>query len=221
MWPASLPQEAQLAGLSKQSAGAVIRTAMDVGPAKVRRRTTAAATNWPITIKVTATQLALFNEFYNNSCKAGALAFQWKSPETGNLADFRFLSEPVSTPLAPRQSGNEYWSIGFTLELLPGTEITEVIPPIDPTAIMPDPCFFVIEGAILEPEAIEALAIYGVVPEADTVAPDFFVGTFIDQSEPEALEDPLVAGAAFFVNTATIPGNGGHGGLPGGGVSQG
>lgn len=194
---------------------------MDDGPPKVRRRSTAGIRRFPVSLNLTRTQLALFDTFFMSSTQGGSLAFQWTHPRTSNLIDFRFAGPPEYVPMAPRQTGSEIWKVTFQLDALPGTEITEIIPPIDGDPIPVDPSYFLVIGEDPAPENFDAVAIFGVMQEADSVAPDFFIGTFIGEHIEEPADDALFAGAALFVNSGTIPGGpGGHGGPPGGGGVQ-
>jgi hypothetical protein len=96
-----------------------MRTEMETGPAKVRRRVTAVPQTLEIELSLTRNQVALFQEFWTNSIKLGALAFEWRHPRTGATCDMRITSTPTARPKAPRQSGTEYWSLSFGVEILP------------------------------------------------------------------------------------------------------
>lgn len=134
VWPAGLPQAPQLRALRERPPELTVRTSMDVGPAKVRRRQTAGVRTFPIEIKLTRDQVALLDEFFLDTLAGGALAFQWTQHRTGDLIDYRFLGPPEYAPLAPRQSGSEYWMATFSIEALPGTLVVgdPPDPPDDP-----------------------------------------------------------------------------------------
>lgn len=202
---------------------------MDVGPGKVRRRTTAGVTKFTIGLKLTRNQVALFDEFFRTSAKGGALAFQWTHPRTGNPIDYRFADVPQLKPYAPRQAaGTEYWTATFTLEALPGTEITEPEPPINPSAIPVDYSAFVIEGLELPEPAFDIELIDEVHREADAIPPEALLVTFIDNADPSA-EDPFFTGVFAPASGGGSPGGGtipggpggtfGGGGGPGGGIN--
>lgn len=198
---------------------------MDVGPAKVRRRTTAGVTKFTIGLKLTRTQVALLDSFFRDSAKGGALAFQWKHPRTGNPIDYRFAEVPKLRPLAPRQAaGKEYWVATFSLEALPGTEITDVDPPINPTPIPAHESVYL--WVATEAELVEEILplFLGPYVEADAAPAEAFIGMYIDIPVPDEPDAPSFVGAAFFVqNTGgTIPGGPGGetgGGGPGGGIN--
>lgn len=219
MWPATLPQEPKLAGHSEQPPNLVLRTEMSVGPAKARRRTTAGVRNFSMSIVMTRAQCALLDEFFLDSAQGGALAFQWTHPRTGNLIDYRFVSPPTYTPLGPRSSAAAKWTASFQLEALPGTEITDEIPPIEPIAI---PADFSVYVMALQPDLqVDTfdMLVLGAVHEADAVPGDIFIGTIIDPGLEE-IDDAAISGAALYVNTgggSIGPGHGDNGN--GGGIN--
>lgn len=133
VWPAELPQEPLLAGLSENPPYPTVRTKMSVGPDKVRNRAAADVTLFPMGLTLTRDQVAILDEFYRVTTLFGALAFEWKHPRTANQIDYRFTGPPVFTPKAPRQNGTvDRWGASFELEAMPGTEQGAAPPPIDP-----------------------------------------------------------------------------------------
>jgi len=97
----------------------VLRTQMDAGPAKMRRRFTAAPEIVELAMRMTGEQLVTFREFVDTTIEAGALPFEWKDHRTGDPAEYRLLTEPEVAPLAPRDNGLEYWTVSMQVELLP------------------------------------------------------------------------------------------------------
>lgn len=132
VWPVGLPTAPLVASYSQVDTDRVIRSSMETGPAKVRLRTTAIIETCSVELKMTRLQVAILLSFYRETCLGGAAAFQWRHHQTGNLIDYRFTGPPECRPLAPRQSGSEYWAVGFRLETVPGTEITSTDPPASP-----------------------------------------------------------------------------------------
>lgn len=196
---------------------------MDVGPAKVRRRTSAGVRDFTISLVMNRAELALLDEFFVSTTQSGTEPFQWKHPRTGNLIDYRFLSRPQYTPLGPRNVAASKWTVTFQLEALPGTEITDIIPPIDPIAIPANASVFVIEGHSGDALEVDGEFFAGAFREADSLPPDIFIGSYIDVEIEGAESSDQFAGAALFTNTggSVGPGSGGdHGGGPGGGFPQ-
>jgi hypothetical protein len=96
-----------------------LRTDMETGPAKVRRRATAVPRAFDLELSLSRNQVALFDAFYTDSIKLGALPFEWKHPRTGATCDMRITSTPTARPKAARGDGREYWSLSFSVEILP------------------------------------------------------------------------------------------------------
>lgn len=112
-WPATMPQELLMSGYSESPPNVALRTSMDIGPAKLRRRSTSAVR--PITGEqiITTSQLADFKLFYNTDLLGGTLRFSWTDPVTEVAAEMRF-SEPPSW--APEEG---FYRLRMSLEILP------------------------------------------------------------------------------------------------------
>lgn len=115
-WPPSLPP---LAAVDDRSYGesppdVVLRSATDVGPAKLRRRTTAGVRPLTCTLPLTAAEVATLDTFYIATCAGGALAFDGVHPRTGAAVTLRFTRPPRYTG-----DGNDNWTAAFALEVLP------------------------------------------------------------------------------------------------------
>ena len=84
LWPHVLPQQLLVEGYGEQLSNQLIRTEMDAGPAKVRRRFTAAPRPVNGSIIVTPAQLVFFRNWYYNVLLGGSLRFGWTDPFTGD-----------------------------------------------------------------------------------------------------------------------------------------
>lgn len=114
-WPATLPQKLNRARYSESPAMTTIRTSMDAGPDKVRRRFTAGVRPVQGQILLTETQLDTFKTFYNTTLQGGALRFDWDEPLDDTTAvEMRFTSEPTWTELGP-----DVYQVRLELEILP------------------------------------------------------------------------------------------------------
>lgn len=197
IWPVGLPQAPQVAQYSQKDQGRVVRTSMDVGPAMVRLRATAAVEICEIELKLTRTQLATFKAFFRDSAAAGAVPFEWKHHETGNPIDYRFVGEPTSRALAPRQAGGEYWAVTCQLETLPGTErITPPSPPPPPPPAPADPAFVFDEPSPPGPNAeLEVMLLAEAVWYFDEP----------DTSVPAADDEPLIFVAEVGTEDPLLP----------------
>jgi hypothetical protein len=91
--PATLPAGLLAEGFTKQPQSNVIRTAMDAGPKKTRRRYTARAVNYSGKQVFDAEELAVFEQFYREALADGALRFNFAGPVTLETAEFRFTED--------------------------------------------------------------------------------------------------------------------------------
>jgi hypothetical protein len=111
-WP-SLP--APLAnGVQESFADNLHRTPMDIGPAKVRRRTTANPRPLSFNMLLSKAQLSTLETFYNSTVSGGALAFDMTHPRTGATVSCRFLQPPAFSSV-----NGLYFTVSVSLEVLP------------------------------------------------------------------------------------------------------
>jgi hypothetical protein len=89
-WPELLPPELLEDGFSEQPQNAVIRTAMDAGPKKARRRYTARTVKYTGKQVFDKAELTVFKQFYHNVLADGVLRFNFADPVTRETAEFRF-----------------------------------------------------------------------------------------------------------------------------------
>jgi hypothetical protein len=117
-WPGSLPQN-QFLNLTEQRQEARIRTQMDAGPAKMRRRFTAAVRTFTIPIVLNGTQRQAFDSFWINDTQEGTLSFAWSDPVTDVAVNFRFVAQPQWTLEVGGAPANRIWKTQLNLEILP------------------------------------------------------------------------------------------------------
>lgn len=118
IWPATLPIRPLVDGYSDAAPNNVLRTSMDIGPAKTRRRSAAAP--FPITasFNLTAAQAEALYIFANDTLKGGALRFEWQHPRTGATIECRIVpSDKELVKFTP--NGPLRWTASMTLEVLP------------------------------------------------------------------------------------------------------
>jgi len=111
-WPDSLPATLLLAGLSMQPQDNVIRTAMDAGPKKARRRYTAGVKTFSGKQIFNAEQFIIFQRFYHTALADGVLRFNFTDPITLETAEFRFTGPYKTAPIEGR------WEVAMPLERL-------------------------------------------------------------------------------------------------------
>jgi hypothetical protein len=100
-WPLSLPQHVGISSYQERFAETSLRTPMEAGVAKVRRRYTAAPRQFDMSIRMTAEQVSLLRDFYEETCAGGTLAFDWVHPRNLQPATFRFLDTPRVSASSP------------------------------------------------------------------------------------------------------------------------
>ena len=108
VWPSTLPLPEQ-EGYNEVQANNILRTAMDAGAPKQRRRYTAVYTTVKFQMTLTSTQTTTLMSFYN---LVGAGSFYWTHPRTSASVTARFIEPPILTAKA------NYFLANVTLEVL-------------------------------------------------------------------------------------------------------
>lgn len=114
VWPASLPQCPLASSYSETPQRQTLRSQMDAGPAKVRRRFTAGTTDLAYAVNLTPAQVQTFEAFYDDDTDAGALPFDMPHPRTGTTVTVRFKGPYELTAI-----GGLYYRLSLTIEVLP------------------------------------------------------------------------------------------------------
>jgi hypothetical protein len=96
-WPAELPATLLLEGLSAKQESNVIRTQMDAGPKKTRRRYTANVKTFTGKLLLTPSQREKLEQFYHAALADGVLRFNFTSPLTLETQEFRFTDDYTET----------------------------------------------------------------------------------------------------------------------------
>lgn len=91
-WPTELPSKPLVDGFDEQGADNVIRSEMDAGPNKVRRRSTAAPEIYRMTFEMSGQQVKILKNFYHDTLLDGSLKFDMSHPRTGDLETWQFKS---------------------------------------------------------------------------------------------------------------------------------
>lgn len=114
-WPGTLPQFVLRDGYQEGFKDTVLRSDMDSGPAKRRRRFTAAPEPHSFTMELTDAQVDLFRTFFDTTIEGGALGFDMTNPRTLATDTWAF----TKTPDPVRATGWNSYTIVLDLELLP------------------------------------------------------------------------------------------------------
>lgn len=113
-FPPSLPAF-RMPGVNETLPDGLIRSEVDVGPAKVRRRTSAGVRLLSGSMTLTREQAATLDAFYTTTLQAGALSFDWRHPRTKAAIVCRFRREPTLASKGPSA-----FEAQLELEILPG-----------------------------------------------------------------------------------------------------
>lgn len=117
VWPSGLPQYVERDSYSETGGVSVLRTPMDSGPAKVRRRAKFPS-QLEMSVDMTSAQVAIFKTFVEDTIQ-GVMRFNFPHPRTGNLAEVRIVAEEGGRMYNLRSKGHDRWAVQFKLEVLP------------------------------------------------------------------------------------------------------
>jgi hypothetical protein len=119
-WPSSLPQE-QFFPVTQTRKDARVRTEMEAGPPKMRRRTTATVEPVTLTLRFEGDEKKIFDDFYKNTIEEGTLRFEWTNPTTRNTVDFRVGADGYPNFEIQRggSSDGTLWVGEWSLEIMP------------------------------------------------------------------------------------------------------
>ena len=111
-WPDVLPSDFLADGLSIKPQSNVIRTKMDAGPNKARRRYTARTVLFSGRQRFDDDEFAIFEQFYKTVLADGVLRFNYKDPINNELAEFRFSEDYSAVEIGG------LWEVTLSLERL-------------------------------------------------------------------------------------------------------
>ena len=112
-WPVGLPVELLQRGYSHETANSLLRSSMEVGPSKVRRRHTAGVENVTGNMLLTEAQLGILRTFFDTTLAYGSLRFAASDPVSLVAREFRFTA-PIKWTMV---SG--FYDVSFEFEILP------------------------------------------------------------------------------------------------------
>lgn len=113
-WPTAddFPQKPASTGYDEDPGNPFARTEMDVGPAKVRRRTSGSIEKFEVQYEVDGTHLSTWRTFY--AAVGLSELFNWTHPSKGTSVEARFVSPPKI-----RNAGADNWVLVCSIEVLP------------------------------------------------------------------------------------------------------
>lgn len=101
-WPTELQQKLNSTGFELQFGNTLVRSDMDVGPAKVRSRFTDAVDTYQCQITIDHDELSILRTFFKTTLNNGANRFLFNDPFTETATEFRFAQPPSIRPLGGR-----------------------------------------------------------------------------------------------------------------------
>jgi hypothetical protein len=113
-WPLSLQQILNADDFEIKFGSTVVRSDMDVGPAKVRSRYTDGVDQYSASILLTFSEYTTFRDFFKTTLNNGTLPFLFDDPMTGVSTAFRFVDPPTISPL-----GGLTFRVSMSWEKLP------------------------------------------------------------------------------------------------------
>lgn len=116
-WPSSLPTFFPAATDSRQDG--TIRTPMDVGPAKARRRYSAVSRFVSAPVALSAAQRTTLDTFYATTLSEGALTFDIADPFGGATVEARFTAPPAYSFSGKSGAAARWFNAVLSLEILP------------------------------------------------------------------------------------------------------
>jgi len=113
-FPLELQKKLNEQGFSFQIGSTSIRSSVDVGAAKVRRRFTKGVDTQTAVIDIKYDQYLVLYDFFNTSLAGGSLTFLYDDQFTGVEEEYRFIAPPAISPI-----GGEYFRVSMQWEKMP------------------------------------------------------------------------------------------------------
>lgn len=113
-WPLTLPAAPLLDACRDIPADIVLRTRMEQGPAKLRRRTTAGVGKLQLAYILSMDETADLETFYRETLLGGTLAFDFTHPRSGDAISCRFARPPEFQPV-----NGDYFRAAVEFEVMP------------------------------------------------------------------------------------------------------
>lgn len=113
LWPDTLPPPA-LNSFQETAPDNSIRSSLDRGPAKVRRRTTANVRIISFSLALDPDLVDVLDDFYNEDTFSGSVSFLMYHPRTGEQVECRFTSPPQYS-----EAEGVIYNASVALEILP------------------------------------------------------------------------------------------------------
>ena len=118
-WPTSLPQKPLVDGYKRVLPNNLIRSSMDTGSDKVRKRGRFKPQEISASYVLTAAQRNTLESFVHDSLAEGAICFNWPHPELNKLVRARLkASQDGILEFSPYRDTTR-WSVTLKIEIWP------------------------------------------------------------------------------------------------------
>lgn len=114
VWPSTLPQYVLEQGYGEEKQDQALRTPMEGGATKTRRRFTARFDGLSVRLMMDSEQVDLFEQFYEMLLKGGTLPFDWVHPRKGNAVTLQIIGKVAISP-----AGGDNYVVSFKVEIKP------------------------------------------------------------------------------------------------------
>lgn len=114
VWPPTLQQLLSESNFGIDEGDTTVRTDMDTGLAKIRRRYTQGIDSVSGSVYLTKDQYTTFRNFFDTTLNAGINTFNFNHPITGDVTEYRFKGTPKYNSI-----GGGNFTVQFTWETLP------------------------------------------------------------------------------------------------------
>ena len=116
VWPGSLPALPLRQGFTGTFGNNTVSTPTDIGPPKVRRRTTKRVDSLDATLRMSTAQLGIFLDFFTNTLGDGARRFDDTDPIFGTAITYRFRDLEQSPPKWVPAPSPGMWDVTVALQ---------------------------------------------------------------------------------------------------------
>lgn len=115
IWDPTLPQDVLVEAFEETFPNGLVRTQMETGPAKQRRRFTATTQTVKCEQEMSRAQVESLLTMFRDTLAMGALPVDWVNARTLVTTTFRFTAPPVVRPMP----GSMIWRAAYELEIMP------------------------------------------------------------------------------------------------------
>lgn len=117
-WPVGVPSQPLSTSIQEAGIGGALRTPMETGPAKQRRRYTAEARALRFAIPMTRAQSVLFEAWFDATLGAGVLPFEFTHPRSQATVTLRFIAGPDAYQIQ-WEPGGQTVQVACSCEVMP------------------------------------------------------------------------------------------------------